>query len=521
MPNRIINRGDAEALIPEQVTNEIVQGAVRQSTVLSQFRRLPNMASNKMSMPVLDLLPLAYFVNGDTGMKGVTKMMWDKKYIYAEEIAVIVPIPEAVLDDAEDNGYDIWGEVLPRIQEAFGRVIDGAVIFGVNKPPQWRADLYSSIKNAGKAVTATGDLFADIMGENGVIAKVEEAGFMPNGVISGIRLRSKLRGLRTADGIPLFKSDMQGSTPYSLDGMPQHFSNNGTWDNEKTEMIVGDMSQAVYSIRSDLKYKILTEGVIQDPLTGEILFNLAQQDMVALRVVMRIGWEIPNPINAEGGLLRFPFACLEPATPVTTKDVEFTVLNSKTANPIIDAKVQLGGQTKYTNASGKAIFKVLPDTVMNYTVTKTGIKALDGTVAVHNADVDVDLTATPTKVKVPKVVGLTAFYTNGETLDLDMDTKKLTVPAGYVTSKVEIQMSTEVAVVGTPKAKIKVGGSTSNYGPLTVKEGNATIVVCTPTGDGPTVAGVDAELSAEAGVVQSYIGIENNAFKFDMIVPSE
>lgn len=82
-------------------------------------------------MPVLDMLPIAYFVNGDTGQKKTTKQAWDKKFITAEEIAVIVPIPEAVLDDSE---YDIWGEVKPRVTEAFGKVIDSAVLFGENKP---------------------------------------------------------------------------------------------------------------------------------------------------------------------------------------------------------------------------------------------------------------------------------------------------------------------------------------------------------------------------------------------------
>ena len=63
-------------------------------------------------------------------------MMWDKKFITAEEIAVIIPIPEAVLDDSD---YDILGRaVRPRVEEAFGKVIDGAVLFDVNKPDSWR-----------------------------------------------------------------------------------------------------------------------------------------------------------------------------------------------------------------------------------------------------------------------------------------------------------------------------------------------------------------------------------------------
>ena len=106
---------------------------VSKSAVLQRGRRLANMTAAQYKMPVLDLLPVAYFVNGEGGSakKKLTTMAWDKKVIYAEEIAVIVPISEAVLDDAD---YDIWGEVRPRLIEAFGQKIDGAILFGQDKP---------------------------------------------------------------------------------------------------------------------------------------------------------------------------------------------------------------------------------------------------------------------------------------------------------------------------------------------------------------------------------------------------
>ena len=119
-----IDRTGAEALIPEERAREIIQGTVEQSAVLSMGRRLANMTTKQTKLPVLDSLPIAYFVDGDNGQKKTTKQAWDKKVIYAEEIAVIVPIPEAVLDDAD---YDIWGEVRPRLIEAFGQKIDGAI----------------------------------------------------------------------------------------------------------------------------------------------------------------------------------------------------------------------------------------------------------------------------------------------------------------------------------------------------------------------------------------------------------
>lgn len=307
----LIDRSGADTLIPEERAREIIQGTIAQSAVLSRGRKLPNMSSRTYKMPVLDMLPLAYFVNGDTGQKKTTKMAWDKKFITAEEIAVIVPIPEAVLDDSD---YDIWGEVRPRIEEAFGKVIDGAVLFDVNKPDSWRNGLVSSATSAGSIVTlgSTDDLYDKVMGEDGVIAKVEESGYFVTGHMADISMRSKLRGMKDTTGQPIFKSDMQSATSYVLDGSPMNFPNNGSFDKSKALMISGDFSQLVYSIRQDITFKLFTEGVVQNT-DGTIAYNLMQQDMVALRAVMRLGWEIPNPINSlkEDKVTRFPFAVLK------------------------------------------------------------------------------------------------------------------------------------------------------------------------------------------------------------------
>ena len=297
-----IDRSALSGLIPEPVTREIMQGAIAESAVLRMGRRLANRSSKTQTINVLDALPSAYFVNGeatDSGagdaFKQTTKMAWDKKKLYAEEIAVIVPIPEAALDDAD---YDIWGEVKPRLTEAFGKVIDAAILFGTNKPSTWRTGVVPAAVAAGNGVPISSDIFSDIMGENGLISKVELDGFNPNGVMSAIQMRGKLRGLKDTTRQPIFKSDMQGATRYGLDGMDMYFPMNGAFDPAQAQMIVGDWSQLVYAIRQDMTFKIFTEGVIQDPTTKAITYNLMQNDMVALRAVMRLGWEIANPVNA-------------------------------------------------------------------------------------------------------------------------------------------------------------------------------------------------------------------------------
>ena len=142
----MINRNDLAGLIPEPVSREIFQGVVEQSAVLKAGRKLPNMTSKTQSINVLDMLPMAYWVEGDTGYKETGAQAWEKKRLYAEELAVIIPIPEAVL---ADTNYDIWGEVKPRIVEAMGRRIDEAILFGIGKPSTWRKSIVDTAKDAG------------------------------------------------------------------------------------------------------------------------------------------------------------------------------------------------------------------------------------------------------------------------------------------------------------------------------------------------------------------------------------
>ena len=299
----MITRTDADAVIETQVANEIFEGVVKESKALSMFKRLPNMTSDKTKIRVLDTLPVAYFVDETTnnGRKNLSKIAWDKKFINAAELAVIVPIKENVLNDAS---IDIWAEVKPRIIEAFGKKIDDAIFFGTDKPTDWRAGLVPSVISAGAEVDETGNLYSDI---NDAMVKVEESGYEVNGVLGGVGLKGKFRMMTDTTGQPLNTTE--------IGSIARYFMDNGVWDKTQSTLVVGDFNQAVYAIRQDVTYKILDQAVIQDPTDGSILYNLAQDDMVALRVVMRLGWEIPNPVNALNETsARFPFASLKPAT---------------------------------------------------------------------------------------------------------------------------------------------------------------------------------------------------------------
>ena len=392
MAVNITSRADAEAIIREQVISTIFQDAPKQSTFMSMARKLPNMTSNQTRMRVLDFLPTAYWVDGDTGMKQTTRQAWDNVFIEAAELAVIVPISEAVLDDAE---FDIFGEITPRVNEAIGQRVDSAIIFGVNRPAVWQNDIITLARQAGNNVApgSSPDYYDLILGEGGIISKVEEDGYMATGALAAMTMRAKLRGIRAEDGSLIFKSDMQGSTNYALDGAPMYFPQNGAYDNTIAQLIVGDFKQAVYSIRQDVTVKILDQGVIQDPITKEIVYNLAQQDMVALRIVFRMGWALPNPATRmDEDRVGCPFAYLEPATAVTTQKVTFTVQdNAETPVAISGAIVDVNGSRVKTDASGAAEFNLRAGTYPAK-IKKSGYGQVTETVTVADAAVTKDVT---------------------------------------------------------------------------------------------------------------------------------
>lgn len=372
-----LTRENVEALIQPEISREIIQGVTEQSTAFKLFKRLPNMTTDMKVMPVLEALPDAHWVDEEVenGRKSITRMAWDKKFIRPCELAVIVPIKENLLNDAT---YDLWGQIRPRVIEAFYKRVDETIFVGVNKPKSFRADILTTIKNVGAEVEqASGQTLYSAI--NDAMVLVEESGYEVNRFLGGPDIKGKFRMMLDSNGQPV--------TGTEIGSIPREVMKNGAWDKSLSQMIVGDFTQAVYAIRQDITVKLLTEAVIQDE-EGNIIYNLAQQDMVALRFVMRFGWEIPNPINAlaPDESVRFPFASIAPvsATPdITYHTVSLTVIDDSGA--VEGAKVSCGGIVAKTGADGTAEFE-LPAAKYTYSVKVEGKRAKTGDVVVDGAE---------------------------------------------------------------------------------------------------------------------------------------
>lgn len=313
--DNIIARGDVPAR--EETIDVVMDGLENTSAARTLFRQIP-VGKASQRFPVLSALPMAYWVNGDTGLKQTTEMAWANKFVNIEELAVIVPIPQNVLDDSD---FDIWAEARPKVGEAIDRALDSAIFFGVNAPATFPTDVAAAAIAAGNSVEvgtstqAEGGFYGDL---DALLETVEDDGFSPDGWVFDRKAKGRFRRARNSQGDRLDR-DRINSSFTELDGAPVVYTMDGLWpqaaaaDVEGVLGFAGDFGrQFVLAIRKDVTYEVFREGVIQDN-TGAIVYNLLQQDMVALRVTFRAGWQVANTINyaAQVEAQRYPAAVLQ------------------------------------------------------------------------------------------------------------------------------------------------------------------------------------------------------------------
>jgi hypothetical protein len=287
--DNIVSRTDASGLIPEEVSKAMLTNLSERaegSAARKLFRSVP-VGRAQVRFPVLSALPVAYWVTGDTGLKQTTEVNWANKFLNIEELAVIIPIPENVLDDTDTP---IWDQVQPLCEEAAARLIDGTVFFGTN------------------AATAGG-----IVGDHSaVLAALEADGYDATGGLANRTVRGFVRQARNSQG-DRFGEIAVDQDGVEIDGVRYTHPMRGLWPSAtgSAELIALDGQEFVMGIRQDISWKLLDQAVIQDN-TGAIVYNLAQQDMVAMRMTMRAGWQVSNAINYDQAVeaSRYPASVL-------------------------------------------------------------------------------------------------------------------------------------------------------------------------------------------------------------------
>ena len=293
-------------LIPQEVQAAVIEGVTNASVALSLGNVQP-MPTGSEAVPVLGTLPTAGWVAGATGRKPATTMAWTSQVLKAEEVAAVIDVPTAYLDDA---GFPLWDSIQPRMVEALSLVIDEAVLFGTGAPASFPA---GGVLAASAAVALPAAPQADMAGlYNAALSTVEAAGLNPTGHGADVTARGRMRGSRTTTGEPLFVPSIAQNDPPTIYGLPVYWSSGGAFDTTKAISFTGDWSLLRLGVRQDVTVDQSAEGVLVDN-AGAVVVSAFQDDKILMRVHMRLGCVIGRPVTQKAPAGARPWAHIPPA----------------------------------------------------------------------------------------------------------------------------------------------------------------------------------------------------------------
>jgi HK97 family phage major capsid protein len=184
-----------EDLIPVSVARDLIAAAEAQSVCMT-LGNVQQMPTGVESVPIVTVEPDAEWVDPRFGgRKPATKIEWSAARLEAEELACVLAIPSAWLDDA---GFPIWEQVRSRVANAFAKRIDETLLFGVAPVPS-SFPTGGVVTVAGAPLTGADALEAIDKG----LAGVEAQGLVPSGVASSAAIGTALRQeYRTIGSLP-------------------------------------------------------------------------------------------------------------------------------------------------------------------------------------------------------------------------------------------------------------------------------------------------------------------------------
>lgn len=286
---------DAQAglLIPPELMTEVLRIKQTQFGLARRdMRYLPfSGPGNSRTIPALGTSVAVYWTD-EGGKKKATQPNFNLVTQTLKKLAAIVPMTEEILEDSAINLTSLLGELFA---EATNKEEDIQFFNGTGSP--WTGILQNgSVPYVTQASGDVNQLTADDL-----LDMVDKT---PTGALAGSKfyfhrtIESVLRKLKDNEGRYILQMP-QDNKPGTLWGYAYETSDafpsltevtTGTayvlFGNLKMAAILGDKQQ--------LRVKLLDQATITDT-DDETVLNLAEQDMVALRVVERVGYVLAMP----------------------------------------------------------------------------------------------------------------------------------------------------------------------------------------------------------------------------------
>lgn len=212
-----------------------------------------------------------------------------------KKLGVIVPMTQEIVDD---TGIDLTGLVAQLIREAIDMEVDLQFFQG-------DGTVWTGIFNDTTIPTtklADNDDVEDLRPED-ILKLADDTSLAVNGKYHMHRtVLSKIRTLRQNDdgtGDYLYNplgggefGTINGRAVELIEAAPTKASAEGTATPNLPIMIYGDLKRGVaYGEKGDVRLKLLDQATITDD-DGETVINLAEQDMIGIRAIQRVGMKV-------------------------------------------------------------------------------------------------------------------------------------------------------------------------------------------------------------------------------------
>lgn len=251
-------------------------------------------------------------VSKDSGLKQTAKMDWSFLEFESEELAVLVPMPDAWRDDSDIA----WSEIREALKTEFARAIDAAILWGESLtshplPSTFGNGVVPDTFLAGHIVTE--DEGVDLADSYAAAMQAfEQRSFRATAGLVDLAETWRLTRLRSAgpEKLPIY-TPPTSEGPGSIYGRRLLESDNGTFHPEIATAVFGDWSMLKIGVRQDITFKMFDQGVITDA-DGVVTYNAMEQDGEILRACMRIGYRVVDPFKHQTGQREWPFGLLAP-----------------------------------------------------------------------------------------------------------------------------------------------------------------------------------------------------------------
>lgn len=270
-------------LIPEEISNQIIQKTLTDSAVMKLCRKV-TMEQPKVKVPVLaDVTGKAAFVSELQSIPILQPKVVDV-ILEAKRLSFIIPCSGDFNDltvlDLMKSYQDVITQTLINLVDQ--SILVGAKEIGSSEDKVFPTVLDAAILQKVEVPEANASGVALLDGVSDAMQKVTDNNFKVDGILGNLGVENTLRKMKDTTNNFLFPDTSK------LFGKTMNYTNIFTQDNAVA--IVGDWSRCLFGVYKDIRYDFFDSGTVKISETEEI--NLIQNYAAALRITVYVASNI-------------------------------------------------------------------------------------------------------------------------------------------------------------------------------------------------------------------------------------